>query len=64
MTDNTHLHTVRQYMDEDHRWHWEVRDDRSNVVGRSHRGFTRRVDCSTNMHRIAQAMMPPIRWKQ
>ncbi len=53
---------VIQYRDKDLLWWWEVKNKQGRVIGRSLRGFTRRVNCSSNMHKVSWAMTPPIAW--
>lgn len=63
MNDRAHIVTVREFMDKNHKWHWQVRSQSGKVIGQSISGFTRKVDCSTNMHRVSSALMPPIKWE-
>jgi len=53
---------VSQYKDTGGKWRWRIIDLRGRVIGRSHVGYMHKVDCSTNMHRVSQAMTPPIEW--
>ncbi len=62
MSDYAPTSKVRQYMDGDGLWHWQVLNQRGRVIGHSLDGFKRKVDCTTNMHRVSTALMPPIRW--
>lgn len=55
---------VCQYMDDVHEWHWVVFDESGKVHGMSHQGFEKKVDCSTNMQRVASGLTPPLRWDQ
>ncbi len=55
--------SVRQYTN-NNKWYWEIVSARGKVIGQSMRGYTRKVNCSNNMHRVANALTPPIKWKQ
>lgn len=53
---------VRQYLDKKHKWRWQVTATNGKIIGASSQGYERKVDCSTNMHQVASALTPPIRW--
>lgn len=64
MTNYSNKPSVIQYRDEDFKWWWIVISSAGKVLGRSLRGYTRRVNCSTNMQRLQSAFTPPIKWEQ
>lgn len=53
--------SVRYYRDVGAQWRWEVQY-RGRVIGASTRGFERRVDCTTNMHRVANSLSWPMKY--
>ncbi len=55
---------VRVYRDKRFKWRWQIKAHNGKIIGASTQGYWRRVDCTTNMHRVQQALMPPIRWEQ
>ncbi len=59
---NGNNNSVKQYRDKKLKWRWQVKAGNGEIIGASTQGYTRKVDCSTNMHRVAIALTPPIKW--
>ena len=54
--------SVEFYKDVGGMWRWRVTARNGKITGCSSEGYVRRIDCTTNMHRLYQAFEPPIRW--
>ena len=54
---------VKQYRDKDGLWRWQVKAS-DRIIGASTQGYVRRVDCTTNMHRVHMALTHPINWSK
>ena len=64
MSSDRVRHTgVSQYLDKKGKWRWTITAPNGKTIGAASQGYLRKVDCSTNMHRVAEALSVPIRWK-
>jgi len=62
MTNNNHGVTVRVRRSRDLLWRWQVLDAREKVMCHGVRGFVRKTSCTTDMHRVGEALAHPIQF--
>jgi hypothetical protein len=53
---------VRVRRSRDLLWRWQVLDAREKVMCHGVRGFVRKTSCTTDMHRIGEALAHPIQF--
>lgn len=53
---------VRIITDDDHKYWWEVARPNGVIIGRSMKGYTRKIDCHTNIYHIGKTLSPPLTW--
>jgi len=63
MANNNHGVFSRLHRGDDLLWRWQVVNAHGQVIANARSGCLRRVDCTTEMHRVGMALLLPD-WQQ